>query len=62
VEILSHSVDEKLVAKIVGLSLLLVSDRGSYVVNDPILVFSKHQVGDLTRVKNVIDVFQESFV
>ena len=61
-KILSHSVDEELVAKVVSLGLFLIGYRSSDVVDYPVLIFSKHQVWNLTSVKYVIDVFEESFV
>ncbi len=60
-KILSHSVYEELVAKVVCLSLFLIGYRSSDVVDYPVLIFSKHQVWNLTGVKHVIDVLQESF-
>ena len=56
-KILSHSVDEELVAKVVSLGLFLIGDRSSDVVDYPVLIVSKHQVWNLTSVKYVIDVF-----
>jgi len=55
----SDTFNEKILALISSFNFSCVSDHSSELIIDLILVLSKHEIWNLTSVKNIVQIFNE---
>ena len=58
-QVVSDSIDERLVDGVNCVHLFHLDDYGSHSIDDLVFVLRQPQVGDFTRVQEVVDVFNE---